>query len=198
MPYQDWVTVSCWAGREKTTMGWMARAGAELYFPRTIVRVRRSKGLSHSQRRHGATAEVEKSLFPGYFFGRNVVSQLGRYSVPGLKCVLVSRSVERAVEALRATQVSEEIIRVEPHMVERPVGIGDLVRITDGPFTGFGGFVTELIGSGIDDGTRIIVDVDIFGRATPVELGFDQVEVVARATPVAAHGQKSNGAALFA
>ncbi|MBP7194828.1 MAG: transcription termination/antitermination factor NusG [Candidatus Cloacimonetes bacterium] len=51
---------------------------------------------------------------------------------------------------------------------------GDAVRVTAGPFSEFEGVVTKAA----DDGTKLVIDVTVFGRRTPVELNSNQVEVI--------------------
>ena len=73
-----------------------------------------------------------------------------------------------------------EIQRLKAQMVEgtakpKPVFSyeeGEAVRVTDGPFGGFSGVVEEVK----PDKGRVIVSVSIFGRATPIELDFSQLE----------------------
>ena len=56
--------------------------------------------------------------------------------------------------------------------IQIPYTIGDNVCIKEGPFKGFVGVVDEIM----EDKTKIKVMVSVFGRSTPVELGFNQVE----------------------
>jgi len=75
---------------------------------------------------------------------------------------------EREVEALRR-QIEEGIERPKPKIMFE---IGDAVRVVDGPFASFSGVVEEVH----EEKAKLKVSVSIFGRPTPVELDYVQVE----------------------
>jgi len=81
------------------------------------------------------------------------------------------------VAANKAVPLTEEeilSIGVEKHDVVVDFAVGDSVKVTDGPLDGFFGTVDE-----IDiEKSRVKVVVSMFGRETPVDLDFDQIEII--------------------
>jgi transcriptional antiterminator NusG len=78
-------------------------------------------------------------------------------------------------EAARILNTKDEAAKAEPKArISVDYEIGDAVKVLDGPFASFNGVVEELD----FEKSRVKVSVSIFGRATPVELEFEQVERV--------------------
>jgi len=75
---------------------------------------------------------------------------------------------QREVDAL-CRQIEEGVERPRPKVM---FDVGEAVRVTDGPFASFNGLVEEVM----EDKAKLKVSVSIFGRPTPVELDFSQVE----------------------
>jgi transcription termination/antitermination protein NusG len=115
--------------------------------------------------RRGRKIDAERKFFPGYVLVKmKVTGFLGAENKPmpisEAEAMRILHQVQEGVERPKAS-VSFEI--------------GENVRVADGPFASFSGVVEE-----IDEArSRVKVAVSIFGRATPVELEFAQVEKVA-------------------
>ena len=128
--------------------------------------------------RRGQKYNSERKFFPGYVLVKmelndetwHLVKNTGKvtgFLGSGNKPVPVSQAeVDRILN-----QVQEGVERPKP-MVQ--FEIGEQVRVMDGPFASFSGSVEEVD----EERSRVKVAVSIFGRATPVELEYGQVEKV--------------------
>ena len=117
--------------------------------------------------------EVERKIFPGYVLVKMIMTDDSWYVVRNVHGVtgFVGPSSSKPVPL---TDSEVEALGVEKHTVEVGYKAGDNVKIIDGPLEGFIGVVESI------DMAKGSVQVMIsrFGRETPVELEFDQVETV--------------------
>lgn len=122
----------------------------------------------------GKRRVVERHVFPGYVLVNMILSEESWYVVRNTPGVTGFVGMGTAPTALRPEEVSQILKRMEaevPH-VKVTFKMGERVRIVDGPFNDFRGTVSE-----IDmERNKVRVMVNFFGRETPVELDFLQVE----------------------
>lgn len=130
------------------------------------------------QIKKGVKKESEQCIFPGYILVKMILSdatwQLVR-GIPRVAGFLGGKS--------NPTPVSEdEVIKIKSQMdtalhirnSKLFFQVGEQVKVCDGPFNSFMGLIEEVD----DEKERIKVTVSFFGRSTPVELAFNQVEKI--------------------
>ncbi len=122
----------------------------------------------------GKRRTVERHVFPGYVLVNMILTEESWYVVRNTPGVTGFVGMGNNPTALRPEEVGQILRRMEaeaPH-VKVTFKVGERVRIIDGPFNDFRGTVAE-----IDmERTKVRVMVNFFGRETPVELDFLQVE----------------------
>jgi transcription termination/antitermination protein NusG len=122
----------------------------------------------------GKRRVVERHVFPGYVLVNMLLSEESWYVVRNTPGVTGFVGMGNSPTALRPEEVAQILKRMEaeaPH-IKVSFKTGERVRIVDGPFNDFRGTVAE-----IDmERTKVRVMVNFFGRETPVELDFLQVE----------------------
>ena len=115
---------------------------------------------------------VERKVFPGYVFVKMILTDESWHLVRNVRGV--TGFVGAANKAVPLTEEEIISIGVEKHDVVVDFAVGDSVKVTDGPLDGFFGTVEE-----IDiEKSRVRVVVSMFGRETPVDLDFDQIEII--------------------
>ncbi|MBF0625005.1 MAG: transcription termination/antitermination protein NusG [Magnetococcales bacterium] len=126
--------------------------------------------------RKGKKVTSERKFFPGYVLVRMELNDETWHMVNEIPKVSGFLGGGGRPQALSDRDVEKILRQVEVGM-EKPkprvsYSVGEAVRVVDGPFVSFNGVVEEVD----EDKARIKVSVSIFGRATPVELEFVQVE----------------------
>jgi transcriptional antiterminator NusG len=128
--------------------------------------------------RRGRKVQAERKFFPGYVLVKMAMTDAAYHLIKNTPKVTGFLGADN-----KATPITEEeakrILYQVKEGVERPkpmisFEIGEKVRVADGPFASFEGQVEEVD----EERSRVKVGVLIFGRPTPVELEFGQVEKV--------------------
>ncbi len=130
--------------------------------------------------RRGKKVTSDKKFFPGYVLAKLAMNDDVYHLVkntPKVTGFLGSSGKPQPIteaEAARILNTKDEAAAAAPKQkISVDYEIGDNVKVLEGPFASFNGLVEEL---DFDRG-RVKVSVSIFGRATPVELEFEQVEL---------------------
>jgi len=129
----------------------------------------------------GKRKTMMQNLFPAYIIVEMELDELTQHLVTTIQGVTHFGGTSRLNKVpvpLRKSEV-DRLLGVDPEdnlegEIQIPYVVGDSVCIKEGPFKGFVGTVEEIM----VDKSKLKVMVSVFGRSTPVELGFNQVEAV--------------------
>ncbi len=130
--------------------------------------------------KRGKKVQSERTSMAGYVLAKLTLTDDVYHLVkntPKVTGFLGTNSKPQAIresEALRMLNIKDAAAARPKQDIRIDYEIGDAVKVLDGPFTSFSGTVEELD----FEKARVKVSVSIFGRPTPVELEFDQVERV--------------------
>ena len=175
-PDLRWYIVHAYSGMEKAVerniTERIVRSGMQSKFGRILVPSEEVVEMRNGQRR-----TTERRLFPGYVFVEMVMEDDTWHLVKHTSKVtgFVGGAKNRPAPISEA-EVQKIVLQMEEgsekprHKVEFMVG--EFIRVKEGPFTDFNGSVEEVN----YEKSRLRVSVMIFGRSTPVELEFAQVE----------------------
>jgi len=172
-----WYVVHVYSGSEKKVAeaikDQISRKGMQEYFSEVLVPTEEVVEV-----RRGARVNTERKFFPGYILinmelsdetWHLVKSQSRVTGILGSKGKPVPITEKEAQQLIN--QISEGIERPRASIIYE---VGEQVRVCDGPFASFNGLVEDVD----EDKARLKVAVSIFGRSTPVDLDYSQVEKV--------------------
>lgn len=171
-----WYVIQAYSGYENQVMKalkeYVVRAGLDEFFGEIIVPSEEVVDV-----RDGKKRKSERKFFPGYVLVEMEMNDDTWHLVKNTPKVIgfIGGTGDRPMPI-----TTKEANRILDRMAEAEEGpklkvlfeVGESIRVIDGPFAEFNGVVEEVL----SDKGRLIVSVMIFGRATPVELEFFQVE----------------------
>lgn len=182
MSEKAWYVVRAVSGQEKKAKNYLeteiARQKMEDHIPEVLIPTEKVYEM-----RNGKKRIRERNFFPGYVLVyadlKNAEVEHTIRSIPGVIGFLGTDegAANKKPVPLRQAEVNRILGKVDEAQdaeasVNTHYSVGELVKVMDGPFSGFSGSVAEVF----EDKKKLNVVVKIFGRSTPVELNYIQVE----------------------
>ena len=170
-----WYIVHAYSGMEKAVERNLReridRAGMQDKFGRILVPTEEVVEL-----KNGKKTVTERRIYPGYVLVEMLMNQEALHVINSIQGVIKFVGAGKFPQPLRSDEVkrllgiAEEVAESEPKE-EIPFLVGQVVEITEGPFSDFSGTVEEVL----SDKGKVKVSVSLFGRPTSVELDYLQL-----------------------
>lgn len=172
----DWYVVQAFSGFEmsvkRSLVERIERAGMSEFFGEILVPTEEVVEIRGGQKRRS-----ERKFFPGYVLVQMEMTDESWHLVKEVPRVLgfIGGKADRPapISDKEAAAILNRVLESEEKPKPKVLfDVGEVVRVIDGPFNDFNGVVEEVN----FEKNRLLVAVQIFGRSTPVELEFSQVE----------------------
>jgi transcriptional antiterminator NusG len=171
-----WYVVRTYSGHENKVKAYLesecARLGLEEKLPRVMVPSEKVFEV-----KDGKKKSKTKTFFPGYILVEAVLDEKVKYLITNTPSVMSFVGSKDKPVPLQPDEVRRLIGKMEERkdveQIEVPFHVGEPVKVISGPFNNFSGFVQEVN----EEKLKLKVMVSIFGRKTPVELDFSQIEI---------------------
>ncbi len=175
-PEKKWYVVRAISGKEKRVKQYLEseieRNNLQDYVTQVLIPTEKV-----FQVRNGKKISKERNFFPGYVLVEAALIGEVAHVIKNIPDVLGFLGTKGEPEPLRPVEVNRILGKVDElseqgEEVNVPFIVGESVKVTDGPFNSFSGVIEDIN----EEKKKLKVMVKIFGRKTPLELGFMQVE----------------------
>lgn len=174
---KKWYVVKAISGKEKKAKeyieGEIAKRGWQEVVPQVLVPTEKVFSIQN-----GKKVVKDRNFFPGYVLVEAVMTKEIASVIQNVPNVLdFLRDSEKNPAPMRESEIKRILGTMDDQLdaldgsAEKFI-VGEPVKVIDGPFNSFSGVVEEVF----DEKKKLKVTVKIFGRKTPLELGFNQVE----------------------
>lgn len=174
-----WYAIQTTAGHENKVRSLVERRIGEDPRPEDERPIRRALVPTQDvvEIKNGKKVNVERKMYPGYVLVEMAMNQETIHTINSIQGVIKFVGTGRLPQALRQEEVNrllgvEEPVPEEEPQPEIPFLVGQVVEITEGPFSDFSGTVEEVL----SDKGKVRVAVSLFGRPTSVELDYLQLK----------------------
>jgi transcriptional antiterminator NusG len=173
---KKWYVVRTISGTEKKVKGYIEseinRLNLGDYISKILIPIEKVY-----QVRNGKKISKERNLYPGYILIEAVLIGEIPHTIKNIPGVIGFLGTKGEPNPIRQSEVNRILGKVDElaeqgEEVNVPYIVGETVTVVDGPFNSFSGIIEEIN----EEKKKLKVMVKIFGRKTPLELGFMQVE----------------------